>query len=434
MIPTLVIAALILLNGLFVAAEFAIVGARPSAVERRAEAGSRLADLVHRVLRSARDQDRYIATAQLGITSASLALGMYGEHLLAEWLAHQLEALPLLESARWIGAHAIASVAAVAFLTYLHVVLGEMVPKAIALQSPVTVAMSVAVPLRVLEIALYPVVAVLNGIGNGVLRFFGIERTVGKEERSRTSDEIGYIVAESRAGGLLAHEPARVIQELLEFGDLTAGEVMVPRTRMAALPLGADTATVRRTLAADRHTRYPVHDGDLDRIIGIVHVKDLLEGLPDPGRIEADLVREVPFVPATDPLDRVLAVMRRAHAHMAVVMDEHGGTDGIITLEDLFEEVVGEIGDPGESVTIRTDAAGTLRVSGMARIEELGEALGLVLEHAEVDTVSGFVLATLGRPAAVGDRVEHEGVELEVTAVRGRGVHEVRVVHAPDPE
>jgi CBS domain containing-hemolysin-like protein len=433
-IAAAVIAALILLNGLFVAAEFAIVGARPSAVEQRAEGGSRLAVLVHRAVQDPRAQDRYIATAQLGITSASLALGMYGEHLLADWLAHQLEALPLLEGARWIGAHAIASISAVAFLTYLHVVLGEMVPKAIALHSPVSAAMIVAVPMRAVELAFYPVVAALNGIGNAVLRIFGIERTVGGEERSRTSDELAFIVAESRAGGLLAHEPARVIQELLEFGHLTAGEVMVPRTRLAALSLGSGVDDVRGIITASRHTRYPVHDGDLDRIIGVVHVKELLQELPARGRLEAELVREIPFVPATDPLDRVLAVMRRAQAHMAVVMDEHGGTDGIITLEDLFEEVVGEIGDPGETVTVRRDPAGTLRVSGMARLEELGDALGLILEHDEVDTVSGLVLASLGRPAAVGDRVTHEGVEIEVTAVRGRGVHEVRVVHAPEPE
>ena len=434
MIPLLVVAGLILLNGLFVAAEFAIVGARPSAVEERAEAGSRLAGLVHRALGDARAQDRYIATAQLGITSASLALGMYGEHQLAEWVALRLEAIPLIESARWIGAHAIASVSAVAFLTYLHVVIGEMVPKAIALTAPVTAAMIVAVPMRAIELTAFPLVAGLNGLGNTVLRIFGIRRTVGGEESSRTSDEIGFIVAESRAGGLLAHEPARVIQELLEFGQLTAGEVMVPRTRLAALRLGADIGEVRETLDAARHTRYPVHDGDLDRIVGLVHVKDLLQGLPARGRLEVQIVREIPFVPATDPLDRVLTVMRGAHAHMAVVMDEHGGTDGIITLEDLFEEVVGEIGDPGDTVTVRRDPAGALCVSGTARLEELGDALGLVLEHADVDTVSGLVLATLGRPAAVGDRVTHDGVELEVTAVRGRGVHEVRVVHAPEPE
>jgi CBS domain containing-hemolysin-like protein len=428
--PVLVIAGLIVLNGLFVAAEFAIVGANRMAVERRAREGSRLAGLVARVVGDAREQDRYIATAQLGITTASLALGMYGEHLLAEWLAHQLEVVALLE---WVGVHAVASVLAVAFLTYLHVVLGEMVPKALALQAPVTTAITVAAPMRAIELVLYPLVVALNGIGNGVLALFGIDRTVGGEGQMRTTDEIGFIVAESRAGGLLAHEPARVIQELLEFGQRTAREVMVPRTGMNALPLGADVETVHALVRDDRHTRYPVHDGDPDRIVGVVHVKDLLDELPRRGTLDQELLRDIPFLPATDPLDRVLSVMRREKAHMAVVMDEHGGTAGIVTLEDLFEEVVGEIGDPSEEVPVRQDPDGTVRVAGTARLDELGEALGMVLDHPEVDTISGLVLATLGRPAAVGDRVEHAHVEIEVTAVRGRGVEEVRVIRATQP-
>lgn len=424
MIPALIIAGLILLNGLFVAAEFAIVGSPRAAIERRAGEGSRMAGFVHKVLENARQQDRYIATAQLGITSASLALGMYGEHLLAEWLAHQLEALGDL---RWIGAHTLASILAVTFLTYLHVVLGEMVPKSLALQTPSGVAMAVAVPMRVIQLIFFPFVAALNGIGNGLIRLMGIRRTAGGEERYRTADELAFIVAESRAGGLLAREPARVIQELLEFGELTAGDVLVPRTRMVALPLGAETAEVARILDSERHTRYPVMDGGPDQIIGVVHVKDLLASLPTTGRLTRELVREAPFIPATLALDQILAAMRGARSHLAVVMDEHGGTAGILTLEDLFEEVVGEIGDPGDTATLQRDAGGTLRAAGTARLDEVGEALGLALEHDEVNTVSGLVIAVLGRPPAVGDRVHYDGIDLEVTAVRDRGVRQVSV-------
>lgn len=195
MIPALIVAGLILLNGVFVAAEFAIIGAPRSSIERAARKGSRLAREVHRVLGDARQQDRYIATAQLGITSASLALGMYGEHLLAEWLAHQLEALGTL---RWISAHAVASIAAVAFLTYLHVVLGEMVPKSLALQGPARVAMAISIPMRVIGVAFYPLVVVLNGIGNGILKLAGVERSAEAKESYRTADELSFIVAESR--------------------------------------------------------------------------------------------------------------------------------------------------------------------------------------------------------------------------------------------
>lgn len=430
MLPALIIGVLILLNGLFVAAEFAIIGAPRPAIARVARKGGRLARMVHRVLGDARKQDRYIATAQLGITSASLALGMYGEHLLAEWLAGQLEALG---SYRWISAHALASVLAVGFLTYLHVVLGEMVPKSLALQSPGRVAIAVALPMRGIELAFYPLVATLNGIGNGILKLFGVERSAVTEDSFRSSDELSYIVAESRAGGLIAREPARIIQELLEFADLTAGEVMVPRTRVVALPIGASRAEVAEALETERHTRYPVYEGTLDEIVGVVHVKDLMVSLAGDGKLGASLPDELPYVPATESLDSVLAEFRRTQSHMAVVMDEHGGTAGIVTLEDLFEEVVGDIADPGEQLEIRTDASGRMTVAGTVRLDELGEALGLVLEHDEVDTVSGLVIASLGRPPSVGDRVEHEDVVLEVTAVRGRGVEEARVVSAPDP-
>ncbi len=431
MIPALIVALLIFLNGLFVAAEFAIIGSSRPAFERAARKGDRLAGLVHRVLRDARQQDRYIATAQLGITSASLGLGMYGEHLLAEWLAHQLEVLGAL---RWVGAHALASVLAVAFLTYLHVVLGEMVPKSLALQAPGTTARVIAVPMRVVEVTLYPLVLALNGIGNGILALLGVERSAMTEESYRTSDELSFIVAESRAGGLLAREPARIIQELLEFSDLSAGEVMVPRTQVVAFPLGAGKTEVADSLATDRHTRYPVYEGSVDEIVGFVHVKDLLGRLRTGGTVDRSFVRDLPFIPATEPLDRVLGALRRTRSQMAVVIDEHGGTAGILTLEDLFEEVVGDIADPGERPAIRTDAEGRVTVAGTVRLDELGEALGLVLEHEDVDTVSGLVIARLGRPPAVGDRITHEHVVLEVSAVRGRGVQEARVVHAPEPE
>lgn len=431
MIPALIVATLIVLNGLFVAAEFAIVGCSRARIDQAERRGKRLARFVQRVLKTARSQDRYIATAQLGITSASLALGMYGEHLLAEWLALRLEGLGA--TTRWLGAHAIASVLAVTFLTYLHVVLGEMVPKSLALQAPSRVAMAVAVPMRGIELASYPLVVGLNGLGNGILRLFGIARTADKQ-RYRTADELSFIVAESRAGGLLERESARVIQELLEFGQRTAKEVMVPRTRVVSLALGSSREEVAAVLHRDRHTRYPIHKGDLDRIMGVVHVKDLLGGLGESGVLDRSRVREVPFVPTTEPLENVLAVLRSTRSHMAIVIDEHGGTAGVLTLEDLFEEVVGDIADPGETPRIRKDDGGRLSVAGTVRLDELGEALGLVLEHEEVDTISGLVLANLGRPPEIGDRVEHENVVLEVSAIRGKGVEEARIVSAPDPE
>ena len=188
-----------------------------------------------------------------------------------------------------------------------------------------------------------------------------------------------------------------------------------------------------RTKETERHTRYPVYDRRIDDIAGVVHVKDLLAGLRDHGRLDRAMVRDVPFVPATEPLDRVLAALRRTRSQLAVVLDEHGGTAGILTLEDLFEEVVGDIADPGETPAIRRDDAGRVHAAGTVRLDELAEELGLVLEHDEVDTLSGLVLTLLGRPPTIGDRIEHEDVVLEVSAVRDKGVQEVRVVSAPEP-
>jgi CBS domain containing-hemolysin-like protein len=206
----------------------------------------------------------------------------------------------------------------------------------------------------------------------------------------------------------------------------------VPRTRMATLQLGARIEDVAGLLTERPHTRYPVIQDNPDHVLGCVHVKDLLRAFPQRIELGLELVREMPFLPATAPLDRVLADLRNARAQMAVVMDEHGGTAGIVTLEDLFEEVVGEVGDSRSGEPVQRDHTGVIRAAGTARLDELGAALGLSLEREDVDTVSGLVIGTLGRPARVGDVVDLDGLVLAVTAVHGRGVQEVRVVRAPE--
>jgi CBS domain containing-hemolysin-like protein len=230
-----------------------------------------------------------------------------------------------------------------------------------------------------------------------------------------------------------------VVQELLEFADLTAGEVMIPRVRVTGIPAGASAEQMLGIFRASPHTRYPVYEGSLDRIVGVVHIKDILRRIPNRRALRPSEVREVPFIPETAEMDTVLAAMRRVNSQMAVVMDEHGGTAGIITIEDLFEEVVGEIEEgwhPREHPEIYRDAQGRLVVAGTVRIEEVGEELGLVLEHDEVDTVSGLVLAELDRPPQVGDAVEYDDVRFEVIAVEGHGVTEcvVTPVRAPQAE
>ncbi len=428
--PIFIVTFLILLNGLFVAAEFAIVGAPRSAIERRAVQGHRVARLVSQILHDPRSQDRYIATAQLGITFASLGLGMYGEHVLAEWLAGWFTAWG---TSRWIAAHSLASVLAITILTYFHIVIGEMVPKSLALQQAERTALWVTRPMLGIQTVLYPLVVGLNGLGNGILQLIGVDRQTTSGQQYHTPEELQFIVQESQEGGLLRAETGQVVQELLEFGDLTAGEVMVPRVKITGIPLGASPTEVAAILRASHHTRYPVYENDLDHIVGMIHIKDLLRRLLNEHPLETDDTRPTPLVPETATLDMVIAAMRRERTQMVIVMDEYGGTAGIVTIEDLFEEVIGDIAEgTSERPPIYSDSLGHLHVAGTVRLDEVGEQLNLILEHEEVTTVSGLVLTLLGRPAAVGDTVIYKGVRFEVTAVEGHGVKECKVILVQD--
>jgi CBS domain containing-hemolysin-like protein len=428
LVPILVIAALILLNAIFVAAEFAIVGAPRAAIEAGART-NRLARLVHSVLSDPARQDRYIATAQIGVTVASLGLGMYGEHVLADALLHAFadSAIGRAFWVEWLAAHGAASVVAVAILTYFHIVLGEMVPKSLALQSAERMALYITPPMLWIQAILYPFVVVLNATGNAVLKTIGIRRQAQTADQYYTPEELQLVVQEAEEQGALREDAGQMLQELFEFGDRSAGEVMVPRVRVVGIPLGAGAAELRSIIGQTPHTRYPIYDEDLDHIVGTYHIKDLLRLLLNDQRVSAAGARHTPVVPETARLDVVLSTMRRDRAQLAVVIDEHGGTAGVVTLEDLFEEVVGEIEEGSRSTQPRRDALGRLHVPGTMRVDELGQLFDLDLSHEDVDSVSGLILTLLGRPPAVGDSVRYERLRLDVTAVMGHGVAEAAV-------
>ncbi len=414
--------AFILVNAAFVAAEFALLAAPRQTFEHRAGKGDRFAARVLSVLTSAEDQDRYVATAQLAITAASLGLGMYGEHELSHILQGAIGPIP------WIGGAALASAIALGLLTVAHIVFGEMVPKGLALQRPELAARLAYWPMRITLFALYPFVAISSGIARLTLRAMGIRRQDNVHEQSYTPEELQLIVEESERGGALRADSGHILRELFEFGDRTAGEAMVPRVRVAGIPVGAKPADIRRLISEHHRTRYPVYEDDLDHIIGMLHVKDLLRRLLVDEPVTAPDVRRIPVVPETAALDDVLATMQRTQAHLAVVIDEHGGTAGLISLEDLFEEVVGEIDeDASATPSLRVDSAGVVRAAGTLRLDELGRHFNLDLEHEDVDSVSGLVLQRLGRPPQVGDVVDYDRLRLEVTGVSGKGVREVRV-------
>jgi CBS domain containing-hemolysin-like protein len=421
----LIIAGLILLNGLFVAAEFAIVGAPRAAIETRATRGDRFAKRVLAVLEDPVQQDRYIATAQLGITVASLGLGMYGEHVLADAIYESVGGSGLPP---WLISHGVASVVAVAILTYFHIVIGEMIPKSLALQRAETMVLYITPPMLWIRNALFPFVVSLNAIGNRLLKVFGVSRQAQNADQYYTSEELQLVVQESEDRGALRAEAGQMLQELFEFGGLTAGEVMVPRVRLTGIPLGTTPEQIRDLLGRTPHTRYPIYEGDLDHVVGMVHIKDLLRVLLRHEVIGRAHARPLPLVPETAELDTVLSTMRLERTQMVIVLDEHGGTAGAVTLQDLFEEVVGEIEEgPARAPQVYRDAEGRLRVPGTMRIDELGQEFDLELEHEEVDSVSGLVLTVLGRPPSVGDTIRYGRLQFEVTAVKGHGVEECAV-------
>src|SRR5688572_21548288 len=428
LVPIGVILMLVVANGLFVAAEFAIVGAPRAAIEHQAAEGSRLAQRVALILADSRRQDRYIATTQVGISVASLGLGMYGEQVVALWLLPYLEPF---DSSRWIAAHALASLIAVTVLTYLHIVIGEMIPKALALQRAERTALYVSPIILAIQNGLLPVVVGLNGIGNGLLKLVGVRRQEVETERYHTTEELQYIIEESQEGGLIRGESGRILQELFEFGDRTAGEAMAPRVALKGIAVGTEPEALSEIVRKDPHTRYPVYEGDLDHILGSLHIKDVLRHLVTRRPVTARDARPLPYVPGPTPLDEVLAVMRRHRAQMAVVMDQHGGTAGLVTIEDLFEEVVGDIEESSGRRSLVREAAGRVRARGTVRLEEAAQALGCSMDHPKVTTISGLVLLLLGRPAVKGDVVAWSNVRIEVTATAGRGVAEATLTRLP---
>ncbi len=418
LVAVLIVALLIVLNGLYVAAEFALVSVPRANVAQLADQGHRLAAMLRSILRDQRQQDRYLATTQLGVTLASLGLGMYGEHTLARSLQP------------WFAV-TMAILLAVAIFTVLHVVLGEMVPKSLALASPRRAAF-LTLPLTLTtRFVFYPAVRSLEWASNRVLRLLGVDRSAASVSQYHTEADLLQIVEHSRKGGKLRTEAGRVVMDLLEFGSLVASDVMVPRVALAGIELGTPSEELARILGTVPHTRYPVYQGSLDHILGMVHIKDLITLVRDDRVLDKGVVRTIPFVPENMDVNRVLGVMRSHRTHIVVVMDEQGGTAGLLTMKSLFDEVVGPIEEAHHKdprPEIYRDPRGQLRVAGTVRLDELAEAVGRALPESEAETVSGFVLLSLGRPANVGDVVTYGGLRLLVVAVEGRGVQECLVL------
>ena len=432
LIPIGVIIVLIIINGFFVAAEFALAAAPRTRVAQMAEDGSAAARHVLDVLNSPPQINRYLSTAQVGITIASLGLGMYGEHAVADWLLGPLEHLG------WVGdalAHTVATVAAVGMLTYLHVVVGEMVPKSLALQNAAHAVIWLSNSMRLAEILFRPLTVVLNGLGNLILRLSGLP-PADMESKLISSDELSYILEESAEGGLLEPGEQVYLENVLDFHERMVGQVMTPRNRMAALPLDADFTAIMEQVTAQIHSRYPIYRENRDDIVGILHVKDLarfvVNGAQDFDL--ASLVREPVFVPETLSLEDMLSDFRRRHVQIAVVVDEYGGTAGIVTLEDLAEEVIGEIQDEfdQEIEPLVEVAPRQLLVRGDLLLDEITQHYDVDFEDAEAETVGGLIMERLGHVAAPGEEMVYNDVVFRVESIDGLAVG-TALVTLPEP-
>ncbi|MBK8796243.1 MAG: HlyC/CorC family transporter [Anaerolineales bacterium] len=431
--PLAVIAVLILFNGLFVGAEFGIAAAPRTRIQQLAEEGVAAAQRVLDTLRTPRKLNRYISTAQIGITLASLGLGMYGEHVVAAWILRPLEAASWLSVA---AAHTIATVVAVGVLTYLHVVVGEMAPKSLALQNPALAAMRLDRPMAYCAGFFLPLTALLNWAGDAILRLVHLP-PVSAAERLASSAELAYIVGESSERGLLEPTEQVYLENVFDFHKRTVAQIMTPRTRMVAIPATATEAEVLAVLSTQPHSRYPVYQGDRDAIVGVLHAKDVAQRIVNfPGDFDLQAcLHPALFVPESLLLEAMLQSFRREHVQVAVVMDEFGGTAGLVTLEDLAEEIIGEIQDEFdvETAPLELIDARRVRVRGDLLVDELAQHLDSDLEHPEAETVGGLIMAELGALPVAGDRVTYGGLTFTVERMDGMAVDAV-VVDLPAPE
>lgn len=415
----LIVIVLTALTALYVAAEFAFVGVRRTRIEELAAGGNKLAIMVRPMISAPAVLDAAIAACQIGITFTSLVLGAYGQAAFGAPLAKALAeraAMPLA------AAQSLAVVVTLLGLVAFQVVFGELLPKSIAMRYPVAVALTTAFPLR-WSIGLFSsFIWLLNGSSNLVLRALRIP--IGVRHQVHGAEEIDLLVTESHEGGLLAETERKRLHNVFRLTSRKVREVMVPRTRVFAIDIQTPPDELLSIASESPYTRIPVYEDDLDRVLGVIHVKDLLS-CAGPGHPPPDIaavLREAPRVLENLPVGRLLTDMRASHVQMSVVVDEYGGTSGIVTLEDLLEEVVGDIPDEydkGVSPQVSALPDGRFRVPGTMLIADANEQFGLKLESSDADTVGGLVMGQVGREPRPGDTVEIGGCLLQVEEASG---------------
>jgi CBS domain containing-hemolysin-like protein len=425
----LAVLVLVVANAFFVAAEFALVSARRTRIEAMVRQGDRKAKAVQ-----AAQQDLYrqLSAAQLGITVASILLGFVAEDTVAFFLRDWFASLPTWLS--FLARGGIASVIAISLISFLHVVFGEQAPKALAITHPESVSRWVATPLLIFSWITRPATGLLNSSANWLIRLMGIKDASSELERIHSPEEIRMLVEQSEEGGSLQQQDARLLEGVFEFSEKTAQEVMTPRTQMAALEADLTVEAAADQVAIHGRSRYPAYTESLDDIIGVVHAKDILSALRSrPGQTIRVIMRSPLFVPGTREVEDVLADMKRLKTHLALVLDEYGGTAGLVTMEDLLEEIVGPIYDEHDPQDRSGPDEGGPRLDGSMPISGFNAEYDGTLDDTDYTTIGGYVFGQLGRLPRVGDRVTAGPFTFEVVEMDGRRVKTIRL-HTARPE
>ncbi len=405
--------AFIVANGFFVAAEFSIVTVRKTRIDQLIAEGHAGARAVRRAVTA---PDRYIAATQLGITMTSLGLGWIGEPALADLIQPSFDFLPAHLAMH--TAHTIAVATAFAAITACHIVFGELAPKWVALERSESTALWVVRPTEVFMRALWPFIRLLHGTAKAVVNALGVHG----EHRGgvHSEEELKMLVTASQEAGVLEEQEEQMLHRVFGFSDLTAGQVMVPRTELVAVAADADRDALVEAVARARATRVPVYRGDLDDVVGVLYAVDLVKAVAAGGSLTAaSLAREAVTVPETLAADHVLAEMRRRGVREAIVIDEYGGTAGLVTFEGLMERIVGDLGAEGKPARITVLPDGSAEIDGLVLVSDLNQQFGLHIDPDTYTTTGGFVLGSLGRRPRIGDIVEVEGRTIRVEALDG---------------
>ena len=421
-----IVVLLVLANGFFVASEFALVGVRKSRIESMAKGGNRKAK---RLLPLINNLNAYISATQLGITLASLALGWIGEPA----IAHLLE-VPLKGRVSDTVMHTIAFAIAFTIITFLHIVLGELAPKTLALERAEKTALAIALPMEIFyKIFRWPI-RVLDWAGTRTVRLFGLHPS-GSHASIYTEDELRQLIDISRASGHLEADDQRLINRVLDFSDAQVREAMIPRTAVAGLPVTATLEEAKNAFRTLGYSRLPVYEDNLDKVVGVLVRRDLEPYLESATPREdfnlRNLIHPPQFIPTSARLGAALNQMQSKRIHLGFVVDEHGGIEGIVTLEDLLEEIVGEINDEFDEevrAQILKEAEGTYLLSGMLTVRDANRQLKLDLpEDGGYTTLAGFIMAQAGRLPQTGEVVEYEGMTFKIERLEGRRIRRVRL-------